>query len=693
MSALPTVPSRTELRRPVPTAHPRILFLAEDRQILLDRRDQTPYCEFFAALREQAEKDLVQPLPPIALCEDLLVPGGDIWEVRYLLEGAAGLQRARTMSQPYGVICAQLQRQSLAHWLLADPRYLERGTQCLEALAALPLPATGYANTHTFNGATGAMATGLDYLWEALAPSRREPLVTALVARAREFNALSVQQAFRDPLDSHAITYGPPGMLQAALALYHHCPEAEGWLEDVLQYFTAVFPGYGGDDGGWGQGFGYGDGIHQATLHTLYVGTGLNLFAIPWGRNYGRWMMYFQPPYGSCPNFGDAGYGRPRGLQKQVMAAYARIHQNPYYQWHAEQIELPPPPLGAYQLSLHLKWPPPPPARPPRDLPQALHMRDIGWAALHSDLADGHRNVMVQFKSSHFGSFSHSHADQNSFVLEAFGQPLLIDSGYYPWYGSPHDMSWTRQTRAHNALLVNHKGQGVWNRSACGHISAFASSPDFDYVAGDATPAYQHPSLTTDTTSYHLRKDIHAPIELCAYYEGVQRMRRHLVFVRPQALVILDEVQTRFPASIQFLLHAPHSFALDSEHRQAQVVNGEALARVHFLGAEPLALAQTDQFTVPPESGLDQSSPRQWHLCADHAPTCQQRLLLTVIQVCRTGQEDQLPEVTLLDEAGVVGVQVGSSIVRFQLDQELVKLSCSTTRSDGRPVWFEYSPA
>ncbi len=679
-------------RPQVPAAHPRILFLDKDRQTLLNRRDETPYREFFAALQEQAGKDLEQSLPSVVLCEDLLVPGGDIWEVRYLLEGEAGLQRARAMSQPYGQICGQLQRHGLAHWLLADPRYLQRGLQCLQALAALPLPATGYANTHTFNGATGAMATGLDYLWEALTPSLRDTLVEALVARAQEFHALSVQQALRDPLDSHAITYGPPGMLQAALALYHHRPEAQSWLEDVLRYFTEVFPGYGGDDGGWGQGFGYGDGIHQATLHTLYVGAGINLFETPWGRNYGRWMMYFQPPYGSCPNFGDAGYGRPKSLQKQVMSAYARIHQNPYYQWHAEQIALPPLPLGAYQLSLHLKWPSPPAARPPRDLPQALHMRDIGWAALHSDLADRERDIMVQFKSSHFGSFSHSHADQNSFVLEAYGRPLLIDSGYYPWYGSPHDMLWTRQTRAHNALLVNHKGQGVWNRSAQGRITAFASSPDFDYVAGDATLAYQHPSLTTDATSFHLRKDIHAPIELCAYYEGVERMHRHLVFVRPQTLVIVDEVQTRFPASLQFLLHSPHAFALDPERRQAQTVNEGALARTHFLGGGEMFLSQTDQFTAPPELGLAHSSPKQWHLCADFAAASEHRLLLTVIQVCRAGQEGQLPAVALLKETGVAGVQIGEATVRFQLGGEMPKVSCSATRPDGTSTWFEYSP-
>jgi hypothetical protein len=683
--------SCAEPRCLVPTTHPRILFLAGDRQVLLDRRDEPVYREFFAALKQQVEKDLEAPLPPIVLCEDLLVPGGEVWEVRYLMEGEAGLQRARAMSQPYGTICAQVQRQSLAHWLWADSRYLERGVQCLETLAALPLPATGYANTHTFHGATGALAAGLDYLWGALPPARREALVEALVARALEFHALSVRQALRDPLDSHAIMYGPPGMLQAALALYHHRPEAREWLEDVLRYFTEAFPGYGGDDGGWGQGFGYGDGVHQQTLHTLYVGTGINLFAAPWGRNNGRFMMYFQPPYGSCPNFGDAGYNRPKSLQKQVMGAYARIHQDPYYQWHAEQIQLPPSPPGAYQLSLHLKWPPPPPARPPRDLPQALHMRDIGWVALHSDLAEGAGNVMVQFKSSPFGSFSHSHADQNSFVLEAFGRPLLIDSGYYPWYGSPHDMSWTRQTRAHNALLVNRRGQGVWNRAACGRITAFASSPYFDYVAGDATPAYQHPSLTTDTTSYHLRRDIHAPIELCAYYEGVERMRRHLVFVRPHALVILDEVQTRFPASVQFLLHALQPFALDPGCRRAQVVNGEALARVHLLGADPLVLSQTDRFTSPPELGLAQSSPKQWHLEADFAATSGRRWLLSVIQIGRAGQEERLPAVRLLGEPGEAGVQIGEAEVRFRLGQEACKVSCLGPGPGGVRTWFEFT--
>ncbi|MBM3280250.1 MAG: hypothetical protein FJY95_19555 [Candidatus Handelsmanbacteria bacterium] len=60
----------------MPATHPRILFLVEDRQTLLDLRDEPMYCEFFAALRQQLDKDLEAPLPPIGLCDALRIPGG-----------------------------------------------------------------------------------------------------------------------------------------------------------------------------------------------------------------------------------------------------------------------------------------------------------------------------------------------------------------------------------------------------------------------------------------------------------------------------------------------------------------------------------------------------------------------------------------------------------------------------------------
>jgi len=669
--------------------HPRILFNPDGLYRLRREGDADPFASLIDTLTTQAVADLEEPLPPIELAQDLYLPGGDIWEVRFLLEGPVGIARAATMGRAFGVTCSQVPRQSLAYLLTEDERHRQRASAALVALAAMPLPATGYANTHSFHGATSALAMGLDYLWEDLDITVRDHVVEALVARATEFHELSVRVALRDPLDSHAIMYGAPGMTHAALALYHHRPEATDWLADVIEYFTVAFPGFGGHDGGWGQGFGYGDGVHQQTLHTLWLATGLDIFATPWGRNSPLFMLYFQPPCGITPLFGDAGYARPKALQKQVMAFYARIHQDPHMAWFAEQIAIDKP--GArdelYHLSMELTRDPAPPARPPSDLPRARHQRDIGWVAMHSQLDDGERNVTLYFKSSTFGSYSHSHADQNCLVVTAFGSPLLIDSGYYPWYGSPHDMAWTRQTRAHNAVLINGKGQGVWNRAAAGRIVAFTHGADFDYTAGDATAAYREPSLTTDTTSHHLRKDIHAPMELCAYYEGVRRVVRHVVFLRPDAFVILDDVETQAPAAVQLMWHAYDAFDIDGSASCADVVNGDSLARLHFLTPGTCRLSQTDQFPVAPEHDL----PNQWHLMADWAATTTRRLLLTVIQVCRVADESALPVVSRLDEDGIVGVRVGATVVRFDLASGPLRVSACRTRNDGTHAWFEHT--
>ncbi len=61
----------------------------------------------------------------------------------------------------------------------------------------------------------------------------------------------------------------------------------------------------------------------------------------------------------------------------------------------------------------------------------------------------------VEFKCSPYGSHGHNHADQNTFNVSAFDEPLFIDTGYYHSYGDPHHNGWTRQTKAHNGVLVD----------------------------------------------------------------------------------------------------------------------------------------------------------------------------------------------------------------------------------------------
>ena len=93
---------------------------------------------------------------------------------------------------------------------------------------------------------------------------------------------------------------------------------------------------------------------------------------------------------------------------------------------------------------------------------------------------------------SNRAAISHSHADQNSFQLNAYGEPLLIDSGYYPWYGSPHHTLWARQTRAHNAVLVNGRGQGNFSMEASGRIESFRHTGKLTLVRAEAGAAYKN---------------------------------------------------------------------------------------------------------------------------------------------------------------------------------------------------------
>ena len=59
-------------------------------------------------------------------------------------------------------------------------------------------------------------------------------------------------------------------------------------------------------------------------------------------------------------------------------------------------------------------------------MPSAALFRGIGWAGLHSALDNPQRDTFFLFKSSPFGSVSHSHADQNSFAIMKGGRALAI---------------------------------------------------------------------------------------------------------------------------------------------------------------------------------------------------------------------------------------------------------------------------
>ena len=136
---------------------------------------------------------------------------------------------------------------------------------------------------------------------------------------------------------------------------------------------------------------------------------------------------------------------------------------------------------------------------------------------------------MVMFKSSPFGSISHSHADQNTFVIMKGGRALAIPGGErYPQHGSPFHEQYTQQTAAHNALLIDGEGQRNRDETARGELVAFRSLAHLAYVAGDARPCYDAP---------------------------LKKYLRHVVLARPSLVIVLDELEAERPIDVTWLMH------------------------------------------------------------------------------------------------------------------------------------------
>ena len=231
------------------------------------------------------------------------------------------------------------------------------------------------------------------------------------------------------------------------------------------------------------------------------------------------------------------------------------------------------------------------------DLPQSRYFDDIGVVTMHSALGDAANDIMLGFRSSPQGSASHGFSDQNSFVLNAFGQPLAINSGYREFYDSLHHVGWSRQTKSKNALLFGGQGQRIKDASATGAITRFADGASYSFATGDATRAYA-PHAT--------------------------RALRHVFFVGRRYFVMLDEAAAPDALHFQWQLHARQRDATRRGPRRDHAAAEGCPLTVRFLQPAPAALAfrQTDVFEPPVNESYRAKMPNEWHVRRRDASRC-----------------------------------------------------------------------
>lgn len=596
----------------IPTGRPRVYFTPET---LAEIRAETgtERAAMVAGVVRSAERQLGGELFPEP---DFLPQSGQERSIAYQ-------ESFRTM-RPF---TAGMEQCALAYVLTGEARFAEEAKRRLLHFATWD----SEGSTSVRNNDEAAMDLVMrcprtyDWVHEALSPQEREAVERMCRVRLQQVRDMHGRMPFTSrPYSSH------PGrmigfMVEDAIAFGHEFPEAREWLDYYLQVLWSVYPAWGGDDGGWAEGPGYwGAYIGMLTQH-LYV---LDQIGVPYKdkpllRNTGYFGLYAVPPFAKQKPFGDGHEGSVTRGQGQLLYLLSSLYRDPYLRWYADVMEAGPGGSPAAFTAVNV----PVSARPPDDLPQARVFPHIGLVSMHSDMSHPAENIHLMLRSSPYGSWSHSHASQNAFIVNAFGEALAISSGYYQRYGSPHHAGWTWETKAHCSVLVDNEGQVKRSKASQGRIVDFSNVDEFAYAAGEASAAYGG--------------------RLGEFIRAVTFVRPN--HGRPGYFVMIDELRSAEPHTYQWLLHARSEMSVDEAGRQVTISEGDARLEVQFLWPDELALTQTNQFDVAPLN----DAANQWHA---QASTTEKRPFARFITLLLPHKADSRPQIepTLLrDESGV----------------------------------------
>ncbi|UCD49450.1 MAG: DUF4962 domain-containing protein [Phycisphaerales bacterium] len=584
---LPWVEPKELLHR-VPRAHPRILYpkahLEQIRSTLTTTRAQS-----WQACKRAADRALSKGLPEFPTYHHIEDAG------------TRRLEYQRYFGYFRGYVNGALMDLALAYLMTEDSKYANAAKQILLEIASWPTADDDVSSVSAKWGDEVGLSfskcahVAYDWLYDALNEREKQLVFKICKARARQtYRRLARRNYLTYPGESHngrLIAY----LTDMSLAMAGETSDAETWLTYSLKALLTFYPHWAGTDGGWAEGIPYGlwyNTFYIPAFEGLRQLAGYDLWQRPFFNNVRYFFFYCTANHGEIRPFGDSAEGGGPGVGRgsgyaELMAFHAQRYNDPYIGWWVQQI-----PGYRGGLSGSLLYEDELPAKAPTDLPNSRVFKSVGWAGLHSDVADPENDTCLIFKSSPYGSVSHSHADQNAFAIMKGGAALAIPSGYYgPSYGKPHHAQWTRATKANNCILVNGQGQKIRSAAANGAIVDFKDAAGYSYIAGDATPAYMG---------------------------KLKKWVRHILFLRPGLFLLLDEIVAPAPSQYKWMLHAFERMEIEGNRITSR--RKGATLDVHLSGSHKLLLTQTDQFDTPYNHGIPEAyhkdKANHWHVSA-----------------------------------------------------------------------------
>ncbi len=519
-------------------------------------------------------------------------------------------------------------------------------------------------NSYTYGEYALALATAYDVLHDELPPEEREVVRKHLgeVCQGLYESAIGRARGWWRQIYLHHDYWIPTcGLGVGALALKGEDERWRTWYGLAKEELTLALSLLG-DDGAWHEGVGpwcYALASMLPFVEAARNVAGDDFYRFAWFKNTALWRLHCRLPDGSYVFYGDSyrngRYGQMGSASSHLLRLLAARFRDGHAQWLADEDEAfdfagfekaratykpgTPPPATAslralYSAGWSLIWyDPTVKPIPPDGLPTHKVFDNLGYVVARSgwetDAAlltfragpvagkrgcRAARRLGRTFAQRMTDSAEHAHMDQNVITYYARGT-YWVNS---PGYGA-------RSSARHTTLAINGREQ-VKSSLTEPLLLRREFNEDYVYLLGDASTAYP---------------------------DGVwlERFYRHLVWLKPDVLVICDDVRTREPATFEWRMHP-----------DAKLPFPELDKGGWHLKASDDASASTfvTEFLSPQELTFIRPSEKLDCLVARTDVPSAHTLFLVVL-----GQRKALAEVAPLDVKGGAGVLLKSGSSRL----------------------------
>jgi hypothetical protein len=626
--------------------HPRLFFTSSDIQAIKDKvRSGFPQ-QMWKSILSDCRKFLALPAPELS---------------------ARSASEYMSWYDVGDTAVTRMQYLALTYVITGDTRYADKAKEIMWAVLSwsswIDLDEGGEPGL-MMGRVTGGVAIIYDWLYDYLTIDERSTVMKAVAEKGAEpLYQASIDGIWwndRSRCNWNSVTHG--GMGLAGLAFLGEYENASRWVSLAASKIRKYFDS-GGKNGGWGEGLHYwfyglvpavlfSDALRRVTLLDLYQSDFL------------RETLYF-PLYLMTPglerhaNFGDSWLGVgaiswTATLTLRLSSEYRDGHGQKFFnllmEKHVVGADAAPWALIWYDNSVN--------PEPLDDLPLSRMFEGLGWVVVRSGW--GPQDVFLAFKSG--PNWNHGHADQNSFILEAFGEPLIVDlgAGRYSADYFEGNLDYHMASIGHNVVLLDGHGQvdprpGWRGQTPSGTILSFqtqAGPEPYTQMVGDASTTYPMPV----------------------------KFIRQIVFVPPRTIVLLDRVEAPSSSEFQWLVHTTGKFKIDGS--DITIVKDNALLAMKFL------LPQRFNWTIH----HDQTVTTNWqteepaaYVEVSTLERATSAVFLAVLYPARPGEN--IPPISLVENRTTWTIKIGegTTVAVAKEETQLVALVTTSTTS-GLPI-------